>query len=159
MRLYHAAVGAQEHTVALGGMLIGGGTTSAMRGVKCLREMGFRRFEFFGLDSSYGDGEYGGAAHTKRKREDHLWLKPQPIPVRNVVGVTMLAHMAPTPPPDPAGWFYTDPELVCQVQDLQGMMDEMRECEFTFYGGGLFPAVGRMINEQRAALPPLEDVL
>lgn len=159
MRLYHAAVGAQEHSVALGGLLVGGGTTSAMRGVKCLREMGFRRFEFFGLDSSYGEGDYGGAAHTKRQRDDHLWIKPTPIPVRDAVGLTLMAQMGGQKPVDPAGWFYTDPELVCQVQDLMGMLDEMRECQFTFHGGGLFPTVGRIITEQRAALPPLEEIL
>lgn len=159
MRVYHAAVGAEEAKFALGGLTVAGGSTSGMRAVHCLHVMGFRSFKLYGFDSSYRlDGEDAiQSAHAKRPRTDHLWARPAQKSVLEIETVGM--PFSDKPPDTEHQWFKTDPELLCQVRDLETLLQVMRSCRFEFGGDGLFQAYGRAVLDLWAGYPELDEVL
>lgn len=159
VRLYHAAVGAEEAKYALGGLTIAGGSTSGLRATHALTVMGFRRFKFYGFDSSYRDDGVDkiGSAHSKRPRNDYLWARPEP---RGLMEIEIVGQaVRPEVVADGERWYYTDPELLCQVRDLEVVLGMMRGCEFEFGGDGLFQAYGRMWLDRQREFPSFEEML
>lgn len=134
---YHAHVGAGEKEVLeemkVSSFLIGGGSTSATRGVSVLNVLGFRRYHLYGYDSCYFDRE-----PTKEKAKNGLpkWFEVE-------VGNRR---------------FVTDAELLAQCQDFDKLLDLGRDvfAEIEVYGNGMIPHIFAM---KRRILPELEEVI
>src|SRR3546814_13439771 len=103
-----------------GTFLIGGGSTSATRGISVLNVMGFRRYHLFGYDSCYFDRE---ATEEKAKNGLPKWFEVE-------VGNRK---------------FITDAELLAQCQDFGKMLDLGRDifAEMEVYGRSEERRVGK----------------
>lgn len=110
--------------------LVGGGTTSAMRGINVLYMLGFRKFRLYGYDSCF-------------LQEPDLTLKTKAGHPKNFT-VTVAGRE-----------FWTDGELICQYQDLQSLMKQMPDIDIEVSGDGLFQHGFRNL----ARLPVLEQVI
>lgn len=136
---YHAFVGAGEKALLkkhgeaghLEHILIGGGSTSATRGVSVLHAMGFRRFELYGFESSYDDKPTEKQVHGKKKKE----------PIKVEVSGRQ---------------FWSDAELIAQAQDFEKMLDSGVEINLEVHGDGLLPHIW---EQKRRVLPKLKEVL
>lgn len=134
---YHAHVGAGEkellEEIARGTFLIGGGSTSATRGISVLNVLGFRRYHLYGYDSCYFDRE---ATDEKAKNGLPKWFEVE-------VGNRK---------------FVTDAELLAQCQDFDKMLEIGRDVfiELEVYGNGMIPHIFAM---RRRILPELEEVI
>ena len=131
---YNAHVGAgEDKCLPQGSILIGGGSTSAVRGISVLNALGFRRFHLFGYDSCYYDRE-----PTAEKEKNGLpkWFEAE-------VGGRK---------------FVTDAELLAQCQDFDKTMDAGKPLftELEVYGRGMIPHIFAL---KRPILPELEEVI
>lgn len=134
---YHAHVGAGEDKVlkeiADGSIMIGGGSTSAIRGVSVLNVLGFRRYHLYGYDSCYWDR---APAKTVEANGLPKWFEAE-------VGQRR---------------FVTDAELVAQCQDFEKMLKIGRPifAEMEVFGDGMIPHVFAM---QRTIPCDLADIV
>lgn len=102
--------------------MVAGGTTAGSRGLSVLHMMGFRRFKMIGFDSCYFEPK-----NLKEKKADGQ-AKYQHLNVGNKS-------------------FYTDAELVAQVQDFQHILNgAMPDCTFEIVGEGM---VAQMFKNSR----------
>ena len=103
--------------------LVVGGTTAASRGISVLHLLGFRRFRLFGFDSCFWEQP----DMTKRKDDG------QPCYHKlNLAG---------------KDWF-TDAELVAQVQDFKAILPAHPDCTFEPMGDGMVPALVRSMGRR-----------
>jgi hypothetical protein len=134
---YHAHVGAGEkellEEIKKTTFLIGGGSTSATRGISVLNVLGFRRYHLYGYDSCYYD-----RAPTEEKGKNGLpkWFEVE-------VGSRK---------------FISDAELLAQCQDFDKLLELGRDifAEIEVYGNGMIPHIFAL---RRRVLPELEEVI
>jgi hypothetical protein len=126
MYVYHAAVAAGEEKVILKILpeanILPGGSTSQMRGLVLLMGMGFSRFRFFGLDSSYPE-------------------KPEKVHGINQEKQPLYIEIASKRTKKPLGRFWTDPELLAQINDIEHMIKMFANIEIDCQSEGLMKAV------------------
>ena len=129
---YHAHVGAGEDDVlkefANDGenhMLVGGGSTTALRGISVLWALGFRRFDLYGYDSCY-DGKPDKVHGRKQNKE--------PFEVE-VLGRK----------------FWTDAELLAQCQDFEIVLQQEQGLEIETYGDGIIQHMWHIVGEAKPA--------
>lgn len=121
---YHAHVGAGEIEVVkqrLGDdhILLGGGCSTAMRGISVLHTMGFKRFMLFGYDLCYGpDDDLDMSKKAKDGRDYYIEVE--------VFGRK----------------FITDAEKVAQAQDFTKIMGE-KAITIEVFGDGMVPHIWR----------------
>ena len=110
--------------------MVAGGTTAGSRGLAVLHMMGFRKFSLYGFDSCY--------------------FEPKDLKERKADGQAKYQHL------NVGGRnFYTDAELVAQVQDFQHILNgAMPDCTFDIVGEGM---VAQLFKSARQ-LPQLEQV-
>jgi hypothetical protein len=131
---YHALVGAgEDKTLPEGHILIGGGSTSAVRGISVLHSLGFRKFRLYGYDSCYLEPEKLDRSETDRKGRQKYY------------DVTIEGRQ-----------FVTDPELIAQAQDFDKLLQQGRDLDIEVIGDGV---VSHIWNVKRRILPSMEDVL
>lgn len=124
---YNALVGAGEETVLPPkSYLINGGTTSAIRGISVFHFLGFRKFKLFGYDSCYE--------------------KPKNVKEKTKTGQQKHYEVASA-----GRKFWTDAELVAQVQDYEKLIEVAPQLEIEVYGDGLLQHVHRT-KKQAAAV-------
>lgn len=134
---YHAHVGAGEkealESLKVQNFLIGGGSTSATRGVSVMNVLGFRRYHLFGYDSCYFDRE------PETEKQSNGLPKVFEVEVGNRK-------------------FVTDAELLAQCQDFDKMLELGRDifAEMEVYGSGMIPHIFAM---RRRILPELEEIV
>lgn len=116
---YNAHVGAGEDK-ALKGMgkhiLIGGGSTSAVRGISVLYTMGFRKFKLYGFDSCY-------------------YEKPD-FTVKTKTGAQKYVEVEVS-----GRKFWSDLELVAQAQDFEKLMKTGKDLDLEVFGEGMIPHI------------------
>lgn len=118
---YNAHVGAGEETVlrAFGEhIMVGGGSTSAVRGVSVLHALGFRHFHLYGFDSCYYE-EPDFTVKTKTGAQKYVTVE--------VSGRR----------------FWSDLELVAQAQDFEKLMKQGQDLDMEVYGDGMIPHIWR----------------
>lgn len=114
---YNALVGAGEETVLPPkSYLINGGTTSAVRGISVFHFLGFRKFKLFGYDSCY-EKPKNLKEKTKTGQQKHYQVNSG------------------------GRQFWTDAELVAQVQDYEKLMEVAPFLDIEVYGDGLLQHV------------------
>lgn len=141
---YHAHVGADEHEViqkmakALNGtekpkdhIMLGGGSTAAVRGISVLHCLGFRTFKLYGFDSCY----FGDVDRTTKLKTGMDKYMDVEIAGRK---------------------FVTDPELLAQAQDFEKMMEQKVEVDIECFGDGIVPHLWQV---KRKILPTMKEVL
>jgi hypothetical protein len=96
-------------------MMVSGGTTAASRGISLMHMLGFRRFSLHAFDSCYFEPK-----DLKEKKDDG-----QPRYHKLAIN---------------GKEFYTDAELVAQVQDFQWIVNNMEDVTFEWHGDGMVPA-------------------
>ena len=122
---YNALVGAGEETVLPPkSFLINGGTTSAVRGLSVFHFLGFRKFKLYGYDSCY-DKPANLKEKTKTGQQKHYQ-------------VTSAGRS-----------FWTDAELVAQVQDMEKLLEIAPFLDIEVFGDGLLQHMVR--SKQQAA--------
>jgi hypothetical protein len=138
---YHAHVGADELKVIEsrfpkeeGGkhFVLGGGCSTAMRGISVLHCLGFRHFDLYGYDLCY-TGEEDIDRTKKSKNGDDFYIDV------TVEGRT----------------FITDTEKIAQAQDFTRIMEE-QSISLGVHGDGMVPHIW---NTKRKILPNFKDVL
>lgn len=106
IHVYHAEVAAGERDIILGhfpnARMLAGGSTSQSRGISVLMLMGFYKFKLFGLDSSYPE---------KPTKVHGINQEKQPIEIT--------VNDTKTKQPLGGGKFWTDPELLAQINDME----------------------------------------
>lgn len=128
IQVYHAAVAAGEDKVVKKyfpkGTMITGGSTSQVRGIVMLMRMGFYRFKLFGLDSSYisKPEKVHGINQEKKAIEVEINLKDS--------GKKL-------------GKFWTDPEMLAQLNDLEHILRVYPHLEIDCQSEGIFGALYR----------------
>ena len=127
---YHAHVGAGEEKVINKGIMIGGGSTSAVRGVSVLHTLGFRNFKMYGYDSCYE--KVDKTKKDKKGRDKYIKVE--------VSGKK----------------FWTDSELLAQAQDFDKLMDQSGDLQLDVVGEGMIP---HLWSVKRRVLPDFRDVL
>lgn len=132
---YNALVGAGEDKVLVSvlnesAILIPGGSTAAMRGVNVLHTLGFRKFRLYGFDSSYKE-DVGTNCSGKTQKE--------------CIEVEVGGEK-----------FYTDPELIAQMQDFQDIFNQAR-LDIEVIGEGLIPHVYQLLRKKKAEFMELFD--
>ena len=110
--------------------MIGGGSTSAVRGISVLHTMGFRRFKLFGYDSCYQDKP---DLSEKTKAGQKKYMKV------NVSGRD----------------FWSDAELIAQAQDFDKLLKQPVDMDLEVYGDGMIPWVWQV---GRKILPEFRDL-
>lgn len=126
IQVYHAAVAAGEDKVVRKyfpkGTMIPGGSTSQTRGITVLMRMGFYRFKLFGLDSSYPSKpeKVHGINQDKKAMEIEINLKD--------TGKSL-------------GKFWTDPEMIAQLNDLEHLLKIYSHLEIDCQSEGIFGAL------------------
>lgn len=128
---YHAHVGAGEESLLKDTILIGGGSTSAVRGISVLHTLGFRKFKLYGYDSCYPEKP---DLSVKNKRGDPKY-----------VSVKVSGRQ-----------FWSDAELIAQAQDFDVLMSAGRDMDLEVIGDGMIPHIWQL---KRRVLPSLEDVM
>lgn len=141
---YHAHVGADEHETIrkmskmLNGdgqqhdhIMLGGGSTSAVRGISVLHCLGFRKFKLYGFDSCY---------FTEVDRTEKLKTG-----VDKYMDVEIGGRR-----------FVTDPELLAQAQDFDKLMQQKPEIDIECVGDGIIPHMWQL---KRRLLPSMAEVL
>ena len=182
---YNALVGAGEDKILgpLNHMMVPGGSTSATRGLALLRVVGFRRFRLYGYDSNYVDVDVvrkKGAAYWEERADNyehmvrrcaviaHYWheLDLQKATelgreaVKDSKAIPEIREPVFTVTPDIAGdvlgEFWTDAELLAQVQDFEKLAKAMPECDFEVFGDGFIPSAYRGLSRHNK-LPKVGD--
>lgn len=131
---YNAHVGAGEDEVLRKfgrHILIGGGSTSATRGVSALHALGFRDFHLYGYDSCY--------------------YEPKDTTVKTKLGYQKYYEAEVT-----GKKFWTDSELMAQAQDFEKLMKEDKDIDITVYGPGMIHHIWSIM---RKVLPDYMDVV
>jgi predicted O-methyltransferase YrrM len=128
---YHAYVGAGEQDIIGEGIMVGGGSTSAVRGISVLHALGFRSFEMYGYDSCYYEKP---DFTTKDKNGNQRYFEVE------VSGRK----------------FWSDAELVAQAQDFDKLMAQEKELELNVIGDGMIPHIW---NLKRKILPDFSEVI
>ena len=110
--------------------MVAGGTTAGSRGVSVLHMLGFRNFTLIGFDSCY--------------------FEPQDLKAKKDDGQPRFQHL------DIGGKnFFTDAELVAQVQDFQHILSgAMPDCTFEIVGEGMIAT----LFKQWRGFPHLQSV-
>lgn len=130
IQVYHAAVAAGEDRVVKkyfpNGTMIPGGSTSQTRGISVLMRMGFYRFKLFGLDSSYPS-------------------KPDKVHGINQEKSAMEIEVNLKNPDRSLGKFWTDPEMIVQINDLEHILKIYPHLEIDCQSEGIF---GALYNEE-----------
>lgn len=110
--------------------MVAGGTTAGSRGLSVLHMLGFRNFSLYGFDSCYFEPkDLSEKKDNGEPRWQHL----------NIGGKN----------------FYTDAELVAQVQDFRHILNgAMPDCHFDIVGEGMVAA----LFKGHRALPLLHEV-
>lgn len=131
---YHAHVGAgEEDVIGNGNFMVGGGSTSAVRGISVLHAMGFRNFKLYGYDSCYLDtSKIDMEAKDKKGNQKYFQVE--------VSGRK----------------FITDAELTAQAQDFDTLMKQARDIDIEVVGDGM---VSHLWQVKRKILPNYVDVL
>lgn len=120
--IYHAAVGAGEIGLVKAGFFIGGGTSSASRGIALLEVLGFRRFSLFAYDCCYWS-----EPNWDEKKEDGQ---------AKYLAVDVNGRR-----------FWTDGERMAEVQDFEKLFKEKRHLSFEAYGSGIVPWIKRQMDK------------
>lgn len=135
---YNALVGAGEKDVVREtqgekAFLIGGGSTSAMRGVHLLHALGFRRVKMYGFDSCYAEN-VGENTSGKTKKKCQLFE----------IGGRK---------------FWSDNELMAQAQDFRDIFNEMfqNQVSIEVFGDGVIPHIYRLMKKRKAAFGEVFD--
>lgn len=119
---YHAHVGADEDSIipqVINGrnqFMVGGGSTSATRGISVLHALGFGKFLLFGYDSCY--------------------YEPQDKTVKTKTGEQRYHEVEIS-----GRKFWTDLELLAQAQDFQKMLEVAPDLRLEVFGDGLIPHI------------------
>lgn len=116
---YNAHVGAGEEKVLpeFGShIMIGGGSTSATRGISLLYALGFRMFDLYGYDSCY--------------------YEPQDTSVRTKTGHQKYFEVEVS-----GKKFWSDSELMAQAQDFDKLMQQDTNIEIDAHGDGMIPHI------------------
>lgn len=129
--IYHAAVGAGEmelltemtKTTGVKEHVLGGGSSSALRGFSVMHAAGFRDFHLYGYDSSY-------EANPDPEAKDLNGM-----PKYYKVGVN-------------GRDFTTDSEKLAEVQDWQRAREANFEARVTVHGAGMIPHIERYIRRK-----------
>jgi hypothetical protein len=138
---YHAHVGAQELEVVSSRFpkkegnkhfVLGGGCSTAMRGLSVLHCMGFRNFKLYGYDLCYTKDD-----------PDVDWEKLDKHGQKKYMEVTVHGRT-----------FITDAEKVAQGQDFAKIMQE-KSIKLEVFGNGMVPHIW---NSTRKILPNFKDV-
>lgn len=133
--LYHAGVNAGEADVLkkLGtkSPLIGGGSTSVMRGMGLLQVMGFHQFKLFGVDSSY----------PEKPVKVHGFNQEKPS-----MQVTMNDNADKT---DIGKQYWTDPELIAQCNDMEMIMRNWFNIKIENYSDGMMGDMFKHLSKSR----------
>lgn len=121
---YHAHVGAGEVDIVrdrLGEkhILLGGGCSTAMRGISVLHTIGFKNFKLFGYDLCYGQDEDIDMNKKAKDGQDYY--------------MEVEVH---------GKKFITDAEKVAQAQDFAKIMKE-KAISLEVYGDGMVPHIWR----------------
>ena len=135
---YHALVGAGEEKSlpklrpdGTPHFLIGGGSTSAIRGISVLHSIGFRTFYLYGYDSCY-------------------WT-PQNMDEKTKMGTQKFFNV------DVAGRrFLTDAELLAQAQDFEKLLQVPQEIDIIVKGDGI---IKHIWQSMRKVKPKFHDVI
>ena len=132
---YNAEVGAGEDQILIsrkpGAFMLGGGCSTATRGVSVLYAMGFRKFELFGYDLCFFD-EPDWTELDKKGEPKYIKVE--------VAGKT----------------FFTDAEKCAQCQDVSKLMDSKLELDITMHGPGMAP---HYFNSTKKVEPDFRDIL
>lgn len=129
---YHAHVGAKEETVLpQGSIMIGGGSTSAVRGISVLHTLGFRKFRLYAYDSCYWE-KPDFSERTKTGQPKYLKV--------NVSGRD----------------FWSDAELLAQAQDFNKLIQQPQDIDIEVIGDGMIPHVWQV---GRKILPEFKDLV
>lgn len=112
---YNALVGSGEEEVVKregkSPILVGGGSTAAIRGISVLNAIGFKRFELFGFDSCYDN----------KPDEVHGFNKKKKAIETEIAGRK----------------FWTDPELLAQAQDFDKLIKQSPHLDINLHGDGM----------------------
>lgn len=134
---YHALVGAGEDQVipklrpdGTPHFMIGGGSTSAVRGISVLHTIGFRRFYLYGYDSCYW-GPVDMNEKTKTGAQKYF-------------NVDVLGRK-----------FTTDAELLAQAQDFEKLLKVPQEIDMNVKGDGI---IKHLWESTRQIKPAFRDV-
>lgn len=131
---YHAHVGAgEEGVIGNGHIMVGGGSTSAVRAVSVLHTLGFRTFKMYGYDSCYLDpSELDLSEKDKRGKKKFFEVE--------VSGRK----------------FISDAELTAQAQDFDKLMSQKHPIDLEVIGDGMIPHIWQM---KRRVLPDYREAL
>lgn len=134
---YHALVGASEDKVipklrpdGTPHFMIGGGSTSAVRGISVLHTIGFRKFFLYGYDSCYW-GPVDMNEKTKTGAQKYF-------------NVEVMGRK-----------FITDAELLAQAQDFEKLLKVPQEIEMNVKGDGI---IKHIWESTRQTKPAFQDV-
>ena len=131
---YHAHVGAgEQEVIGKGHFMVGGGSTSAVRGISVLHALGFRKFKLYGYDSCYPDASKIDLEAKDRKGNQKYFQ------------VEVSGRK-----------FVTDAELTAQAQDFDKLMDQAQDLDIEVVGDGM---VSHLWQVKRKVLPEYMDVL
>lgn len=129
---YHAHVGAgEQEVIGPKNIMVGGGSTSAVRGVSVLHALGFRTFKLYGYDSCYPEKP---DMTVKDKRGNQKYFSVE------VSGKK----------------FWSDTELIAQAQDFDKLMDSGPELNLEVMGDGMIPHIWQV---KRRVLPEFSEVI
>jgi len=132
---YHAHVGADEEKVLREygkQIMVGGGSTSAVRGISVLHCLGFRRYHLYGYDSCYYE-----------KPDFSLKTKTG---AQKYYEVEVLGRK-----------FWSDSELIAQAQDFEKLIKTERDFqEMEVFGEGMIPHIW---NLKRLIRPEFAEVM
>ena len=124
---YHALVGAgEDKCLPPKSYMINGGTTSAIRGISVFHFLGFRKFRLYAFDSSYV-----GVQDTKAKTKTGA---------QKFYEGTYFDKK-----------FWSDAELIAQVQDMIKLLDTAPAIDLEVFGDGLLQHVVR--TKCKSAVP------
>lgn len=127
---YNALVGAEEEKVVRemqkDGILISGGSTSAMRGLALLYSLGFRKYDLYAVDSCF------------REKPDMDAKTKTGAPAYDEVEVLGRS-------------FWTTAELIAQCQDFEKLVKVMSEKDFSLevHGDGIIPHIWANVRHNR----------
>ena len=134
---YHALVGAGEDKMipklrpdGTPHFMIGGGSTSAVRGISVLHTIGFRKYYLYGYDSCYWD-QVDMDAKTKTGAQKYF-------------NVEVMGRK-----------FTTDAELLAQAQDFEKLLKVPQEIEMNVMGDGI---IKHIWEATRRVKPKFADV-
>lgn len=128
MFVYHAEVAAGEKEIVKKhfpeGKMLPGGSTSQSRGISILMYMGFYKFKLFGLDSSYPEKPEQVHGINQQK-------KPLEISINNNKTKERITEQK----------FWTDPELLAQINDMEHIIKIYSHLEFDCQSDGLMKSM------------------